>query len=419
VSHPRRVGYVVSRFPKLSETFILREMDALEATGWHLSLYPLITESGGPVHPAAVPWLSRARELPLLSRTAAGATARLLVRRPRQLIGLCAAVVRGYASSPSALVRALALLPSSIRLAELVRDDGVPQLHAHYATYPLLACWVVHALDGVPYSVTIHAHDIFTGTPMLARKLRSAAAVVVISQFNRDFLVRQVDPDLADRTTVVRCGVDVSHYAGPGAAERQPPAPGDAFTIVCVGSLQEYKGQRHLIEACRLMVDRGHQVRCLLVGGGVLADELARQVEAAGLVGVVELVGAKTEQEVAALLGAADVYAQPSVIASTGQMEGIPVALMEALASRLPVVATALSGVPELVRDGDTGWLVPPGDARALADALEQVLADPAAARVRAEAGRALVEQEYDLHDNVRRLSALLDAVAPQGPPGP
>jgi len=408
-AQPRRIGYVVSRFPQLSETFILREMDALEQEGWRISLFPLLTASAEVVHPAAVPWLSRARALPVLSLSVLMANSRALAKGPSSYLRLWCAVLCGYAGQPRSLVRALALVPSCVHLAEVVRRQRVPQLHAHYATYPLLACWVVHQLVGTPYSVTIHAHDIFTGTPMLARKLHAATAVVVISEYNRDFLIREVDRDLHDRTTVIRCGVDVSQYAGehPAAAADGP------LRVLCVGSLQEYKGQVHLVEACRLLVERGRAVHCVLVGGGPDGSALRRHIEEAGLEGIVELAGPRPQDEVTKLMRSADVYVQPSVIAADGQMEGIPVALMEALASGLPVVASALSGVPELVRDGETGWLVEPGDARVLASALEELMRRPDEAAVRARAGRSLVVTDYDLHSNVRRLSRLLATVAP------
>lgn len=405
----RRIGYVVSRFPKLSETFILREMDALEQQGWRISLFPLLTESAEVVHPAAVPWLSRARALPMLSLRVLVANGRAIARSPGTYLRLWWAVLGGYGGQPGSLLRALALLPSCVNLAEIVRRDRVPQLHAHYATYPLLACWVVNQLVGTPYSVTIHAHDIFTGTPMLARKLSAASAVVAISEFNRDFLIREVDPDLRDRTTVVRCGVDVAQYAGEHVAA---PA-GHPLRVLCVGSLQEYKGQVHLVEACRLLVQAGHAVHCLLVGGGPDEDSLRRRIEVSGLVGIVELAGPRPQEEVTALMRSADVYVQPSVVAADGQMEGIPVALMEALASGLPVVASGLSGVPELVRDGKTGWLVEPRDARGIAAALEELSRQPDEAQVRARTGRSLVATDYDLHRNVRTLARLLATVSP------
>ena len=405
----RRVAYVVSRFPKLSETFILREMVALEAAGWDVDLYALLAGRGEGLHPAAVPWAARVRLLPMLSLGVVTANLAVLRRTPRQYADLWLAVLRGYAGTPRALVRALALLPASVSLAEQVRRSGIPQLHAHYATYPLLACWVVHRLHGTPYTVTVHAHDLFVGTPMLAEKLRDVSAVVAISEYNREFLAREVDAGLRGRTHVVHCGVDVARYGG-----GQPASSDDVLDVLCVASLQEYKGQAHLVEACRLLVERGVPVRCTLVGHGPDEAALRERIVHAGLAQVVKLSGPRTEEEVADLMRKADVYVQPSVVAADGQMEGIPVALMEALASRLPVVATRLSGVPELVREGDTGWLVPPADAAALAAALEQVAADPARAAERAAAGRALVEREFDLHLNVAQLSALLEQVSPR-----
>jgi len=401
----RRVGYVVSRFPKLSETFILREMDELEAQGWNVELYPLLTESAAVVHPAALPWLDRARRLPMLSVAVLSANARALRKAPAAYALLWLKVLYGYRRAPTSLVRALAFVPSSVHLAERVRRDRLPRLHAHYATYPLLACWVVHRLVGTPYSVTVHAHDIFLGTPMLATKLRTADAVVAISEFNKRFLVEHVDAALAQRTLVVRCGVVAEQYSS-GHVE---PADDGVLDVLCVGSLQEYKGQIHLIEACRLLVARGRRVRCLLVGQGPDEQMLRRRIEQLDLAGAVTLAGPRTEEQVAALMKKADAYVQPSVVAADGQMEGIPVALMEALASRLPVVATDLSGVPELVRDGETGWLVPPGDPGAIAEALEQIADSPAVASGRARAGYELVAAEFNLTVNVRRLATLLD----------
>lgn len=403
----RRIGYVVSRFPKLSETFILREMDVLETLGWDVTLFSLIAERDGRVHAAAVPWMSRVRVLPMLSVAVVLANLRAALRRPVSYAGLWTAVACGYAGTPASLVRALVLLPSCVRLAELVRRGNVPQLHAHYATYPLLACWVVHRLTGTPYSVTVHAHDIFVATPMALMKMAPAGAVVAISEFNRQYLAREISPELLPHTTVVHCGVDLSRYR---EAAREPDG---VLDVLCVGSLQPYKGQTHLVRATRLLVDRGSAVRCTLVGHGPDEGMLRREIAAAGLGDVVLLAGPCTEDQVAHMLSHADVYVQPSVVAPDGQMEGIPVAIMEALASGLPVVAAALSGIPELVRHGETGWLVPPGDAAALAAALQDVAARPAEAANRGRAGRALVDAEFNLHRNVSVLSSVLSDLFP------
>ena len=147
---------------------------------------------------------------------------------------------------------------------------------------------------------------------------------------------------------------------------RRPPPP---RSLVCVASLQPQKGQRHLVEACRLLRDRGRAVRCTLVGEGEERPALEAQIRALGLEDVVSLLGAQPRDRVVAIVEAADVVVQPSVVLPSGKTEGIPVALMEALAAERAVVASEVSGIPELVVDGITGLLVAPGDAAALADA--------------------------------------------------
>lgn len=400
---PGRTGYVVSRFPQLSETFVLREMSALATLGCDIVLYPLITQDEAVVHPAAQPWTARARRLPHASAGVLLSTLATLLSSPAVVAAIVWAVVREHRREPGPMVKSLVLLPASIHLARLVRRDGVTHLHAHFATFPLLAAWVVHRLTGIPYSVTVHAHDLFISTSMLRTKLSGTAFVVAISEYNRRFLIDRVDPTLAGRTHVVHCGVVPADYP---SARCSPDRA--ALAVLAVGTLQEHKGHTHLIEAVRLLGARGVPVDCRIVGEGVQRSALERQIRAAGLSGRITLLGARTQDEVAERLLEATCFVQPSIVDSNGQMEGIPVALMEALASCLPVVATELSGVPELVRNQTTGLLVPPADAAALADALEAVHRDPDRALVLGRAGRALVEQEFDLYANVRRLRSLL-----------
>jgi glycosyltransferase involved in cell wall biosynthesis len=170
-----------------------------------------------------------------------------------------------------------------------------------------------------------------------------------------------------------------------------------------------------LIQACALLKERGLPFRCRIIGGGEERHSLERQIASAGLAGQVELLGARPQEEVARLLSNAQAYVQPSVVTDRGKMEGIPVALMEALACQLPVVATQLSGVPELVRPGKTGYLVPPGDAGALAEALAGIYANPGEATMLAKAGRELVRKEFELQMNVERLAWLFaQVVEPQ-----
>jgi colanic acid/amylovoran biosynthesis glycosyltransferase len=180
-----------------------------------------------------------------------------------------------------------------------------------------------------------------------------------------------------------------------------------------IGSLQEYKGHAYLVRACALLKDR-LELSCVIVGEGNERRRLERLVRSLGLESCVTLVGARREEEVAEFLANADCFVQPSVVAANGQMEGIPVALMEAMACGVPVVATALSGVPELVRDGVTGLLVPPRDPGALAEAVLGVFRHPLAAADRAAAGRQLVQEEFSLSRSAGQLDALIEGYSAQ-----
>jgi len=403
----------MSRFPHLPETFILREMMELELQGQGVSLYPLILQKQPIVHPEAQPWIARAHRLPYISSDVLEANARALAARPGRYGDLWKRTAWENQTSSNFLIRALALLPKAAYAARLMQREGVAHIHAHYATHPAFVAWVIHQLTGLSYSVTVHAHDIFVRTAMLATKLREAAFVVAISDYNRDYLARLLGEWVREKTHVIHCGIAPAAYT----PHLNLPSPGERFEIINVGSLQPYKGHRHLLEACALLRDQGLPVHCRIVGGGEERPRLERQRADMRLEGVVELLGPKSQDEVARLLPTAQCYVQPSIITPSGKMEGIPVALMEALACALPVVATKISGIPELVRPGETGLLVPPADAHALAGALATIYHDPHHAAQRADAGRALVLREFELSANVKRLAALFDsAILTQAP---
>jgi glycosyltransferase involved in cell wall biosynthesis len=210
---------------------------------------------------------------------------------------------------------------------------------------------------------------------------------------------------------VVHCGVDSAAFS-PRA--ESPAALGEPLRIVCVGSFEEVKGHRYLVEACRLLRQRDVQVEALLVGDGPLRRALEAQIAEAALGPFIRLPGWLPRQEVAAALRHADVAVLASCRTRRGKREGIPVALMEAMATGLPVVASALSGIPELVEYGVTGLLVPPRDADALAAALERLAADPALRVHMGRRGRAKVQAEFDLERNTRKLLALFEPARAQ-----
>jgi glycosyltransferase involved in cell wall biosynthesis len=398
-----KVAYIMSRFPKLSETFVLYEMLALQQQGVPVEVFPLMSERGSVMHHEASQFVERAHYQPVLSGPILKAQWRYLRRSPRAALGVWDEVFRGTLGSTNYMVGGLGILPKAARFADEMVKMGVNHIHAHFANHPTVAALAIHRLTGIPFSFTVHAHDLYVDQHMLEQKVRAAAFVVAISQYNKEFIVRHCGEDVRDKIHVVHCGVDTRLFQ-----PRQKEPGSGPFTIVCVGALEEKKGQAYLIEACRLLRERGLDFVCHLIGQGQARAELERQVQQSGLTGLVRLAGGQPRDEVARMLGLADVVALPSIVTKSGKMEGIPVALMEPLACEVPVVSTRISGIPELVEDGVTGLLVPPQDAVALADALERLARDPELGRRMGRAGRQKVLREFDLLENTARLSQLM-----------
>jgi glycosyltransferase involved in cell wall biosynthesis len=291
-------------------------------------------------------------------------------------------------------------------MAALMQREGIRHIHAHYATHPALAAWIISRLTGITYSITVHAHDIFVRTAMLATKLRSAAFVVAISEYNREYLVRRLGTWVDEKIIVIHCGIRPELYPQRAHSDTPNERASAPFQIIHVGSLQAYKGQQYLIKACALLRQRAIPFYCKIVGSGEELQRLQRLVQEEGLQEWITFMGARTQQEVAQLLSHADCYVQPSIVTSAGKMEGIPVALMEAMAAGVPCIATQISGIPELIRHQVTGWLVVPKDVQGLADCLDVVYRDPVGAAQVARAGRHVVLDQFDLSANVHQLAA-------------
>jgi glycosyltransferase involved in cell wall biosynthesis len=396
-----RVAYVMSRFPKLTETFILAELEAMDRAGVRIELYPLLRQTGEPVQPAAVRWVDRAHYLPFLSPGILRTQWWFLRDRQRRRRYLRAFfdMVGETWQSPNFLLGGLGIFPKVARAAVEMQTAGVDHVHCHFANHPALAGWLIHRLVGIPFSFTAHGSDLHVDRTMLPTKVREAAFVVTISGDNRALIEATAGAPAEGKVDVIHCGVDPAAFA---STQRRETGP---LRIVAVGTLHEVKGQIHLIEACQLLVERGVDVTCRFIGDGPDREALQARIDALGLGERVMLAGRMTSDAVAAELAAADVLAAPSVPTRGGKREGIPVVLMEAMAAGLPVVASRLSGIPELVTDGVSGALVPPGDAVALADALATLAGDPALRARLGAAGRETVTREFDVDRNAATLA--------------
>lgn len=403
-----QTAYLTFTHPALSQTFVVDEVRALRQLGMRIDMWGL--------RPAKADALQTER-----NREEASASRTLIPVKPWPTLRGHA---RALAASPSAYLatawralsdrppglRALAMAAgtflAAIRLwAELDRGD-IRHLHVHFAGTPThVAALVTHFAnrargDGGPWtwSVTLHGPVEFedlTGLRLTSR-VRDATFVATISDFARSQVLSLVPTDQWDKVRVVPCGIDLSHFPAP--AER---AGEGETTILYVGTLIPRKGQPVLLEAFAGVLADGHDAQLVLVGDGPERPALERLAERLGIADQVRFAGGLGHDDVRRAFAEADVFCLPSFA------EGVPVVLMEAMASGLPVVTTRIAGVSELVGDGAEGLLVRPGNVGDLQGALSHFVADPEARRQAGERGRARVVERHDIAVNAAKLLEL------------
>lgn len=401
-----RIAYMMSRFPKLTETFILYEILAVEDEGVTVEIYPLQREKTTVMHREAESLARRAHFEPLISPAILRSHAYFLRRKPGAYFKALWTSLRATWGSLRYFAGILSFFPKVVHFAYTMQQDGVQHIHAHFVSHPAAAAFIIHRLTGIPYSFTAHGSDLHRDRHMLSEKVAESAFAITISNFNKEVIVDECGEAARERVLVLRCGVDTTLFR-PSTLHSAAFTPDRPFYILCIGTLHEVKGQTYLIEAVRRLHEQGIPVSCNFIGDGPDQAALEQQVEAAGLRSVVHFLGRKTHDEVAETLQHADVVVAPSVPSSDGRKEGIPIVLMEAMGSGVPVIASDLSGIPELVINHQSGLLVPPGDAPGLAAALERLAVDAELRQQLGAGGRVRVLDEFDLHKNAAQLVRL------------
>jgi colanic acid/amylovoran biosynthesis glycosyltransferase len=287
-------------------------------------------------------------------------------------------------------------------LARAARRFGLTHLHAHFATSATSVARLAARMAGLPYSFTAPAKDIFhanVAPEELRCKLADASAVATVSDFNVAFL-RDRYGQAAEHVQRIYNGLELDRFAFQPVARNAPH-------IVAVGRLVEKKGFADLIDACAVLACRNVDFSCEIVGSGPLQSDLCAQICRLGLEGRVSLTGPRPQQEIIGLVRRGAVFVAPCVEAADGDRDGLPTVLLEAMALGTPCVATAVTGIPEIIRDGVSGLLVPQREPAALARAIERLLSEPATGRRLAGAARQLIETEFDIHRNTAQLRSL------------
>ncbi len=394
---PIRVGYVVKRYPRYSETFIVNEILAHEAAGLPIEIFSirppvdthfqdLISQVRAPVHylPTSV---SKTSDFWRLLADASRRHSLVASRLPAML---------GH--NPADVTAAVALADQAI-------EAGITHFHAHFATSAADVAWLASQLTDIPFTLTAHAKDIFhedVDHGGLAEKLGAAKATVTVSDFNVEFLQRNFG-DAADRVERIYNGLNLHHFPFSAPRDREP-------VVLAVGRLVEKKGFDVLIEACSILAERNVTFRTYIIGDGPLLPDLRRHAETLLLENQIEFLGPQPQEVVKTALHDAAVFAAPCVEGSDGNRDGLPTVLLESMALGTPCVSTPVTGIPEAILNDKTGLLVPQRDPIRLADALQRLLLDSELRERLAESARQHIELNFNIHRNTatqRRLFEL------------
>jgi glycosyltransferase involved in cell wall biosynthesis len=403
-AYAMRVAYLVSQYPATSHTFIRREVSALRAAGQSVDTFS--------IRPPA-----KAELIAEEDRREAQDTFTLLAR---PLSDFASAHLRGLFTSPVAYGKTLALalrhrppgfksailaiahFGESILLAAELKRRRIDHLHNHFANSGATVGFLASRHANIPWSLTIHGISEFDYPAglTLPQKVSAARFVACVSFFGRAQAMRLVDPALWPRLHIVRCGIE---------PERLPPASAksdDKVRLIFVGRLSPEKGIAGLFEALASTTSRA-DIHLTLVGDGPLRADLEEMVTRLELSAQVTFLGRLPEQQTLVEIANKDVLVLPSF------MEGLPIVLMEALALGLPVIASRVAGIPDLVRDGETGLLFDPSNWTSLADAIDRLARDPALRRRLGENGPRRVAEEFSVRASAARITDLLAAAAP------
>ena len=399
-----KVAYLVNQYPKVSHSFIRREIAALERAGLEVQRYAMRGWSGELPDAADAAEQKRTR---YLLREGAGpliaAFCRAFIEQPRAMLNALKLALRLGWRADRPLPVHLIYLAQACRLNEWLRATGATHLHAHFGSNPAEVALLANALGGLPYSVTVHGPEEFDKPHALhlAEKVHGAAFVAAVSSFGRSQLYRWARPEDWPRIAVVHCGIDAAF----GTTATTPVA--DVVRLVCVGRICEQKGQLLLVEAVARLLARGLALELVLAGDGEMRSSVEALIGRLAVGQHVRITGWIDGAAVRAELIAARALVLPSFA------EGLPVVIMEAMALQRPVISTFVAGIPELVVHGSTGWLVPAGDIDALAEAIEACLSTPVAELARmGEAGRARVSERHDADREAAKLAARFTASA-------
>ena len=396
-----RIAYLYSRYPVVSQTFCDSEMLALESMGFDLEIVSLNPPPDSFRHER----LDRLRAEIHYPPPEDVLDAKSKTPEFEEKLG---ALIKDHDTRYGEKFKARTRARNAWHFAPLLKKLGVQHVHVHFANRATHTALFLKRL-GFTFSFTAHAQDfmIDLGSDDLLREMaREAESVVCVSDYSRE-LMAKICAESAGKIQRIYNGIELDDF--PVAQ----PERGGPLRIVSVGRLIEFKGFQHLLESVTQLNQRGVETEVRIIGEGPMRAQLEGEIAANGLLNV-ELCGVRSQKQIQRELAAAHLFVLPSIVDSKGASDILPTVITEAMACRLPVVSTTLAGIPEMVSHGETGLLVEPGDAHAMADAIMELSTDGARRKAMGEAGRARAEKLFSLNITARELAGKFEEVRSQ-----
>lgn len=392
---PHRIGYLVSQYPGLSHTFVMREIRGLRQLGWDVRVVsirkadrPLAALSPDEAEEFQSTFSVMASGIPAILRT----TCSELLRNPFKFVASLFDTYRLAGFKPTLWPLYTAYFVEAIVAGANFRGQQVRHVHTHFSSTIAL---ILSRHFQIDFSSTIHGPGEFDDVAgfHLKQKVAGATFTVAITNYASSQIQRSSEPDSWNKIAVLPLGVDLDQFAA------RPQPTGGTFELVFVGRMEMVKAQHILIEAVRILRDRGRQVHLTLVGGGATMPMIQQLVRRLELDNQVELAGPQNHDRVL------DYYRRAHAFVCGSYAEGLPVVLMEAMAMELPCISTWITGIPEMIRDNVDGLLVPPASAEHIANAIERLIVEPGLAGRLGKAGRNRIADRYNLSKNIPALA--------------
>jgi colanic acid/amylovoran biosynthesis glycosyltransferase len=403
----KRIMYVVSYFPSTSQTFVLREMKQLKEMGYSIQICAMRASDKEIKHKDTEIFLNDVFYIPDVGREKGNILKLILsniplaFNRPSQYVSAFTTAVK---------TKNLRVLLDFLRAGWAVSKKKIDKdlhLHAHFAHNPTNIAYFIHLLNGNTFSFTSHAVDLYVKPMLVKEKLLASSFAVTISDFNVRFLREQYGDESIKNLHVVRCGIEKEFVNQSNSKEKVYK---EKISILTIGRMVEKKGFDVLVDALVLLNKKNYDFECRIIGGGEMKEDLVQKVQMNGLSQNVNFLGAKSTQEIQKEFENADLFVLPCKMAENGDMDGIPVVLMESIAKMVPVITTRLSGIPELIVDGETGLLAKPNNPNSLVEQIELLINNPdLRIKLSDQAVKHLVD-EFLLENNVTKLANLMDS---------